>query len=572
MEDTVHITGVSFSVLTPEDVLGMAVCEVSSSVAYQHHEAKHAGINDPRLGTVNESNTCMTCHNDMVECPGHSGFLRLAVPVFHYAHVPRLVKILSVVCPCCLSVSPSSRAGKRVCRMEACAIPLPKYRARGSWITRDWSPEGVERLGSLVQAGEIDEGWRESLLAESCAESVFVLLQGVDVEELKKAGVVGEQSEHPRNYMLPLLLVPPLCFRPSVIFGHSTRTRGQDDLTVRLQEIMRCNNRIARARAGGVPTSGLEETLSMCIGSYMNRDCNPKHTGRQRGNRRGNEKCIMDRLKGKRGRIRGCLMGKRVNFCARSVISPGCKIAVDEIGVPAIIARKLTFKERVTEINLGKMRACVAAGHLQLRGARSVTNLRGENCLVEYGGNPEVLARSLRPGCVVERYMRDGDWVLVNRQPTLRKKSMMTHRVVVVPGKTILLNLSTAHPYNADFDGDEMNLHFPQTHEAVSDARELMSVGSQLLNAQDSRPVMGLVQDSLLAAFLLTSLGAFFDMETTMQLSASIDGVGGLPPRRFCARFRCGPASRCFPSFSRTSTSRRREEEEGRCTGTTRRS
>lgn len=198
------------------------------------------------------------------------------------------------------------------------------------------------------------------------------------------------------------------------------------------------------------------------------------------------EKCVVKRFRGKKGRFRGNMMGKRVDFSARTVISPDSIMDVQEVGVPYSCARKLTFMERVNAVNIHELTEMVHRGHEPLNGAKSIIDEDDKKTFLEFHKNIKTIRLQL--GWKVERYMRDGDTVLFNRQPSLRKKSIMAHTVRLMPGNTFRLNVCCCAPYNADFDGDEMNLHFLQNAAAVTEAKLLCSVESQLLNAQNSKP------------------------------------------------------------------------------------
>ncbi|KAF4462077.1 DNA-directed RNA polymerase III subunit RPC1 [Fusarium albosuccineum] len=129
-------------------------------------------------------------------------------------------------------------------------------------------------------------------------------------------------------------------------------------------------------------------------------------------------------------------------------------------------------------------------------------------------GNRDLVAKSLTIGDVVERHIEDGDIVLFNRQPSLHKLSIMSHLAKVRPWKTFRLNECVCNPYNADFDGDEMNLHVPQTEEARAEAINLMGVKHNLLTPRNGEPIIAATQDFITAAFLLSSKDTFFDRKT----------------------------------------------------------
>jgi len=129
----------------------------------------------------------------------------------------------------------------------------------------------------------------------------------------------------------------------------------------------------------------------------------------------------------------------------------------------------------------------------------------------------------LKVGYIVEQHLVDGDIVLFNRQPSLRKMSIMAHEVKVLPFSTFRLNLSVTSPYNVDFDGDEMNLHVPQSHEARSEAFNLMKVPLQIVSPQANRPVISIVQDSLLGVTKFTRRDTFLEKHMVYNLLMWLD-------------------------------------------------
>eukprot|EP00352_Strombidinopsis_acuminata_P001830 CAMPEP_0176383234 /NCGR_PEP_ID=MMETSP0126-20121128/33334_1 /TAXON_ID=141414 ORGANISM="Strombidinopsis acuminatum, Strain SPMC142" /NCGR_SAMPLE_ID=MMETSP0126 /ASSEMBLY_ACC=CAM_ASM_000229 /LENGTH=211 /DNA_ID=CAMNT_0017748167 /DNA_START=32 /DNA_END=667 /DNA_ORIENTATION=- len=191
-------------------------------------------------------------------------------------------------------------------------------------------------------------------------------------------------------------------------------------------------------------------------------------------------KSIRERLKGKEGRLRGNLMGKRVDFSARTVITPDPNLKLDELGVPHKVATGLTVPEYVTPQNMHVLRQLVENGPTHWPGAKYIIRSDDKQIDLSY-----LRMRSdvhLEPGYIVERHLQDGDYVLFNRQPSLHKMSIMGHRVKVLPQNTFRLNLSVTTPYNADFDGDEMNMHVPQSYETMAEIKEIMAVPTQIIS------------------------------------------------------------------------------------------
>ena len=229
---------------------------------------------------------------------------------------------------------------------------------------------------------------------------------------------------------------------------------------------------------------------------------------------------LCQRLKGKHGRFRGNLSGKRVDFTSRTVISPDPNLRIDQVAVPELVAKVLTFPERCNAINIEKLRTLIRNG----------SNVHPGANYVEYGDGTkkrlthlvlavrEKIADQLRIGDIVERHLEDGDVVLFNRQPSLHKLSIMAHRAKVMPWRTFRFNECVCTPYNADFDGDEMNLHLPQTEEARAEAWHLMGVTKNLITPRSGEPLIAAIQDFITASFLLSRKDVFFTKERFAQL------------------------------------------------------
>jgi DNA-directed RNA polymerase II subunit RPB1 len=284
-----------------------------------------------------------------------------------------------------------------------------------------------------------------------------------------------------------LLIASSVCF----LFGFLQVSH--DDVTFQLATIVKANNAIRMNEQNGAAPIVIEEAVeylqfnvAACIDNQM------PHMP-QASTRMGRPiRAIKERLKGKEGRIRGNLMGKRVDFSARTVITPDPNLELDQIGVPRSVAHTLTFPERVTRFNIDEMSELVARGAEEHPGARYI--IRPDGVRIDLRYNARNVDHHLEYGYVVERHMRNDDVIVFNRQPTLHKMSMMGHRVKILPFSTFRMNLSCTTPYNADFDGDEMNMHMPQSLLTRAEIEEMMKVELNILTPQSNRPVMGIVQ------------------------------------------------------------------------------
>lgn len=324
----------------------------------------------------------------------------------------------------------------------------------------------------------------------------------------------------PEQFIWQYILVPPVCIRPSVQQEGAT---NEDDLSVKLTEIIFTNSLIkAGLKKGGkgTTTSQLVEQwdfLQMSVASYINSE--QPGTGPTPGNKplRG----LCQRLKGKQGRFRGNLSGKRVDFSGRTVISPDPNLKIDEVAVPERVAKILTYPERVFSHNMEEMKKAILNGADVHPGANFVVDCEtGLKRTLRFAGSMKLAAANLKIGDVVERHIRDGDIVLFNRQPSLHKLSIMSHRAKIRPWRTFRLNECACNPYNADFDGDEMNMHVPQTEEARTEATELMGVKHNLVTPRNGEPIIAAIQDFITASFLISRRDRLFNRRQFTQICA----------------------------------------------------
>ncbi|KAL0236455.1 hypothetical protein GEMRC1_003037 [Eukaryota sp. GEM-RC1] len=327
----------------------------------------------------------------------------------------------------------------------------------------------------------------------------------------------------PEWMILTVFPVPPPAARPPVNVDSSLKS--EDDITYKIVEIVKANIALKDYRRTGASahvTSGTVELLQYHVGTLMDNTNRDFIVATHRSKKA--LKSISQRLKGKEGRVRQHLMGKRVDFSSRTVITGDPIIGIDEVGIPETIAKHLTFPEVVTPFNIEKLRKLVSNGPDIHPGANYVDR---DGNRIDLRFVPSTADFYLNYGYIVHRHLNDGDTVMFNRQPTLHKMSIMGHKARVLPHSTFRLNLSVTTPYNADFDGDEMNLHVPQSLEAKAEVQQLMMVPSQVISPQANRPVIGLVQDALLACRLLTQRDVFLTVHEAMQCAMWLDNYEG---------------------------------------------
>lgn len=334
-------------------------------------------------------------------------------------------------------------------------------------------------------------------------------------EDLEVLGIDSEHSR-PEWMILTVLPVPPVTTRPSITLDNGQRS--EDDLTHKLVDIIRINQRFMENREAGAPQLIIEdlwELLQYHVTTFVDNEISGTPPARHRSGRP--LKTLSQRLKGKEGRFRGSLSGKRVNFSARTVISPDPTLSLNEVGVPDRVAKEMTQTLNVTERNVEDARQYVRNGPEAHPGANYVRRPDGRRLKVTEK-NCEELAEKVDPGWEVNRHLVDGDIVIFNRQPSLHRMSIMAHEVVVMPYKTFRLNTVVCPPYNADFDGDEMNMHALQNEEARAEARVLMRVQEQILSPRFGGNIIGAIQDHISGTYLLTHTNPEFTETQALDL------------------------------------------------------
>jgi DNA-directed RNA polymerase II subunit RPB1 len=470
---TEPIVGIQFGVFSPDEIKRRSVVEITKASTT---DGDLGGLFDPRMGVLENGKLCSTCQQSNHGCPGHFGHYPLARPVYYTQFFKQVLKILQCVCFRCSKLLIDKEKHIRLLRLkgairskevheackkitrcgedteDGCGSRQPnKYREESIHkIYTDW--KDLETSGGVSIPGAITnkDGKSEySKLLEP--EVVYRILRRITDEDAEFMGY----SRHwcrPDWLMCTILAIPPPQVRPSVM--QDNNQRAEDDLTTKLIDIIKANKDLHKflvADPTKITVSEYTDLLQYHVATFVNNNIPGVSPSAQRSGRL--LKSLQQRLGSKDGRIRNNLQGKRVEFSARSVISPDPNISVAEIGVPLTIAMDLTFPERVTEYNRTKLYALVQNGPDVYPGAKTIQ--RGADGRTIMLKHSKLVEQTLFQGDIVNRHLMDGDIVLFNRQPSLHRMSMMGHRVKVLPYKTFRLNPAATKPYNADFDGDK---------------------------------------------------------------------------------------------------------------------
>ena len=540
---TKKIGSISFSLLSPNEIRKMSATKVITADTYDDDGFPIAmGLMDPRLGVVEPGLRCKTCglRVGKDKCPGHFGHIDLAMPVIHVGLVKSIRDCLRATCRECGRILLTDK------QKEEFKQELKKHEEEGrdstyqlkQIIKESVKAEKCPHCGREVGKIELDKptSIRENGKKLTPSE-VREWLEKIPDEDLPLLDI-DRKSARPEWMVLTVLPVPPVTVRPSVTL--ESGERSEDDLTHKLVDVIRINQRLQENRDAGAPqliVEDLWELLQYHITTYLDNQTSGIPPARHRSGRP--LKTLAQRLKGKEGRFRSNLSGKRVNFSARTVISPDPNLSINEIGVPISVARELTVPVKVTTHNIDWCKEMIKNKSSSLSDnpdeyqpsvnyvIRETEGMKQRIKVTEK--NAEEVAERLEIGAIIERQLMNGDLSLFNRQPSLHRMSMMAHRVKVVPYKTFRFNLSVCPPYNADFDGDEMNLHLLQGEEAQAEAEILMKVQENILSPRFGGAIIGGIHDHISGCFLLTHQNKKVPVDDASHILASFKYEGKIP-------------------------------------------
>ena len=482
-----RVEEIRFSLISPDDIKKISAAKIVTPELYNiDGYPVDGGLMDLRLGAIDAGVRCRTCGGRLKECLGHPGSIDLARPVIHLKYVPLIELGLRCFCRNC---------GKLLLPDKDLEKYTPSERAKKAKDAKK-CPH-CETLHDKVKVDKPTSFFvgKTRLFPTEIRE----ILVNIPNEELKKIAV-NPVTCRPEWGVLTMLLVPPVTVRPSIIL--ESGERSEDDLTHKLSDIIRANQRLWENLNAGAPEVIIEDLwdlLQFHITTFFDNSVAKIPPARHRSGQP--LKTIMERIKGKEGRIRKNLSGKRVNYSGRTVISPDPYIGINDVGIPFEIAKVVTVAESVTDLNIEKLKKLVERAE-EYPGANYVIRPDGKRKKISPDLKQEII-NELTTGYKVERHLQDGDVVLFNRHPSLHRGSLMAHFVRVLPGRTFRLHPAVAAPYNADFDGDEMNIHSPQTEEARAEAKILLDVKRNLISPKNNTNLIGCIGDAITGNYLL---------------------------------------------------------------------
>jgi len=511
MEDIIkkQVKGLKFNLVNPEHIKKISAAKIVTPELYDIDGFPvDGGIMDLRLGAVDPGVRCRTCGGRLKECLGHPGSMDLARPVMHIKYTPLVELFLRSFCHSCGKLALSDDKQKQY---------GPAERAKKARDKKKCPHCNEEREKVKLEKPSSFYIGKKRLFPNQVRE----ILINIPDEEIKKIGV-NPKTCRPEWAILSQLLVPSVTVRPSITL--ESGERSEDDLTHKISDIIRANQRLWENLNAGAPEVIIEDLwdlLQYHVTTFFDNNITRIPPARHRSGQP--LKTITERIKGKEGRIRKNLAGKRVNYSGRTVVSPDPYLQIDEVGIPYQVAKIITVSEGVTTTNLEHMKEII----------RRVDSYPGANYIVRPDGKrkriteelKEDLCDEIQPGYKVDRHLQDGDIVLFNRHPSLHKQSLMAHKVKVLPHKTFRLHPSTVFPYNADFDGDEVNIHSPQTEEARAEALTLLRITNNIISSKNGSNFVGCMADSVTGNHILGKNE--FDKATADQILFSANVVNG---------------------------------------------
>ncbi|MFH0859606.1 MAG: DNA-directed RNA polymerase subunit A' [Candidatus Altiarchaeota archaeon] len=472
------------------------------------------GLMDPRLGVIDPGIRCKTCGGRIGECHGHFGHVQLTRPVIHVGYAREVYNLLRATCRAC---------GRLLIADDA----LSKYdtqKLTDDQIDAIWTKAmKVTDAAGKCQHCEAKQIKIKFVRPYSYYEDESNLLV-TDVKErfekIKDEDLVYFGLKvRPEWMVMSVIPVLPITTRPSITL--ESADRSEDDLTHKLVDILRINQRLEENINSGAPQLIIEDLwdlLQYHIATYFDNGITGIPPARHRSGRP--LKTIAQRLKSKEGRFRNNLSGKRVNFSARTVVGPDPNISISEVGIPYPVAIELTVPEEVNERNIDELKSYIRNGPSMHPGAHNVVSAGKRKRILDE--TKDAIADTIAIGDVVERHLINNDIVLFNRQPSLHRISMMAHRVRVLPYNTFRMNTAVCAPYNADFDGDEMNIHVPQSEEAIAEADILMSVQENIISPRTGKPIIGGRHDHVTGMYLLTKDDTTITREEALDIAIDI--------------------------------------------------
>lgn len=552
-----EINSITFGIYSPEEIISFSTCKIDNP-----KKEGYGSVYDFRMGSLDDSK-CETC-NLIEECPGHFGYIQLNEYILHPLYYKRIENILKCFCIKCfkllityeylelhdiLKFKGESRFQKilDICSRNNSCMHCEKEQPSYKFNTTDNNMYIVY----IVKKNKSEIPFS--------VDEIKTLLDNVSNRDIELCGF-NPKLIHPRNLILSIIPVIPICDRP---FVKADNNICDDDLTIQYCDIIKINNELLEEGINETKKQKLLNGLKFKVFTLFNNSQQKAKISQSNRPIKG----IKERICGKEGQLRNNLLGKRCEQTARTVIGPDPCLKLNEVAIPVEIADILTVPVKVNKLNyeymsnlvnsgkanfvfkngskvarnltkyINKQGTKLLSGDIIIRNGKRIHVKNGKEILnigdlIERNGNildkieyPGKRYYKLEIGDIVERKLQNGDYIILNRQPTLHSGSMEGMKVVIKSHKTIRFNLAICKQFNSDFDGDEMNIHVAQGLEAQAELKYLSSAQYKIITAQSSKPLSVIVQDSLLASYKMTLLkdkltkSQFFDIVSNLEMS-----------------------------------------------------
>lgn len=453
-------------------------------------------VNDDRMGSVDLTKPCNHCH--VYDCPGHYGLIdfggsMIYNPLFVKDYVVPLLKVLCRSCGRLMfdetyfvkerltRKKPSERLAALAAKSGGmtCVHKNDQTLAEGEGALRKCMPNPLYESADAEKTGIVRAKASGSSSASPIdIREVYDLFDHMHPDDLALLGF--NSDAHPRNFILRGILVAPNIARPPM---YAEGRKREDQLSDKYKGIVEAVQALKNSRKG---EDALQtDTLYSLYRQFIFKEDKESNSGIEYHS-------IILRIQGKKALLRDSLMGKRNNYTGRTVAGPDPSLRFGEMSVPDIWAPVLVKKEKVTALNKARLERMMAEG--------LVTHIIDRHTEIRYAVRKH---NRIEIGDTVCRHMRDGDWVVINRQPTLTKQSMMAYQVRLKDQLTIGNHLSVCGPMNLDFDGDEENLWNTMDSMVKAECIYVMNSVYNVMSESQNKPLMGLVMNSVTAAYLL---------------------------------------------------------------------
>ena len=554
--ETSKITKISFSILNPENLLKESCAKINVATLYDsNNEPKYGGLFDPRMGVIERKYKCKTCEQTYINCPGHFGHIELTKPILIYEYLSYVIKILKCVCVRCSKLLVNKKHieiqnimkiknnKKRFTKLinfnmpKICGMSKDENHIHFNNGCGAIQPNKIfNKMKNDIESvylewmQETENKKKEKVIQEYSPEITLSILKRISKEDSYAMGF-HEDWCLPHWLVCTVIPVIPPCARPSVKMYNNQRS--EDDLTRKYVDIIKANNIIAEKYNNSTNLSNNSDEILknyiIYVASLYNLLINNNKINKNNNllslNKNGQKSSSLHgRLNGKEGRFRGTLLGKRVDFSSRTVISGDSELDADQLGVPTIMAKHMSFPEVVNKFNINKIHKLYKENKIKTY----TDHTNGIKKHLEYVKLKEI---DFKYGDMIERELQDEDIVLFNRQPSLHKMSMLAHKIKILDGNTFRLNVNVVTPYNADFDGDEMNMHIPRSYQTRMEIQNIAGVNKQIISPRMNSPIISPTQDTLLGLYQITDENVYFNRKDMMNMLINIQLFNGILPK-----------------------------------------